>query len=245
MEPLAQPPEKPGFRPLYQQVRDVLLAQISAGTWRHSEPLPSENALADSLGVSQGTVRKALDSLVADNLVERRQGKGTFLTRHTNESAQFRFFKLHHDDGSRASPHCENARISRRAARAAERRSLGLAARADVFVIERVRDVGGAPALRETITLSAALFPDLDQRQPLPNTLYTFYQAEFGVSIIGATERLRAVAADEAAAEALGCATGAPVLLVERVAVDVGRRPVELRRSFCRTDALHYAVDLG
>ncbi len=245
MERVLHTTEKPGFRPLYQQVRDVLLAQISAGAWRHSEPLPSETALADSLGVSQGTVRKALDSLVAENLVERRQGKGTFLARHTQESAQFRFFKLRTEDGARAVPTCETSTVTRRAARAPERRALDLPARADVFVVERTRLVDDAPALLESITLSAALFSGLDAHQPLPNTLYTFYQSVYSVSIIGATERLRACKADARAAASLNCQPGAPVLCVERVAHDIARRPVELRSTLCLTEALHYGVELG
>lgn len=244
MERALQTPAKPGFRPLYQQVREVLLAQISAGAWRHSEPLPSETALADSLGVSQGTVRKALDSLVAENLVERRQGKGTFLARHTQESAQFRFFKLY-DNDTRAVPTCEAARVTRRPARAVDRRALDLPARAEVFVVERTRSVNDTPALHETITLSASVFAGLDEHQPLPNTLYTFYQSVYGVSIVGATEQLRACGADAAAAASLGCAEGAPVLLIQRVAFDVARRPVELRRTTCVTDTLHYGVELG
>ena len=62
-----------GFRPLYQQVRGMFLRRIADGTWAPGDALPNEHALALELGVSQGTVRKALDSLAAENLVERRQ----------------------------------------------------------------------------------------------------------------------------------------------------------------------------
>ena len=99
-------PDRPGFQPLYQQVRELLLAKIASGAWRPAQALPSEQALAGELGVSQGTVRKALDALAAESVVERRQGKGTFVAQHTIESAQFRFFRLCHDDFQRPGDPC-------------------------------------------------------------------------------------------------------------------------------------------
>ncbi|MBY0421758.1 MAG: GntR family transcriptional regulator, partial [Parvularculaceae bacterium] len=134
-----RPLDRPGFRPLYQQVRELLLARIASGVWRPAESLPSEQTLAGELGVSHGTVRKALDSLAADNLVERRQGKGTYVVEHTQESAHFRFFKITHASGERAMPECRKSSILRRAAKAGERAKLDLAEGGEVFQIRRDR----------------------------------------------------------------------------------------------------------
>jgi len=240
-----QSPDRPGFTPLYQQVRDLLLSRISTGAWRPAEALPSEHALAAALGVSQGTVRKALDSLAAEKLVERRQGKGTFVTLHTQESTQFRFFKLTFDSGERALPLCKESTITRRPAKDDEQKFLGLLSLAEVFAITRNRFAEDRPVLRETIIVSAELLQKLDTHQPLPNTLYMFYQAEYGISIASASERIKAVGADKDVAHALSVEVGAPVLLVERVAFDLTRRPIELRKSFYLTDSLHYTVNLG
>ncbi len=237
--------DRPGFRPLYQQVRDLLVSRISTGAWRPAEALPSEQALAVELGVSQGTVRKAIDSLVAENLIERRQGKGTYVAQHTRESAQFRFFKLTHDGGERALPSCRQSTIIRRPASAEECAKLDLRRRSDVYQIARTRYARNKPVLRESIVVPAALFPGLDTRQPLPNTLYTFYQSEFGVSVNGARERLKAVAADKEAARELLAAPGAPLLSVERVALDVAGRPIELRRTAFLTENTHYGIELS
>ncbi len=244
MELSARDSDRPGFRPLYQQVRDLLKARISTGAWRPAEVLPSEQALAAELGVSQGTVRKALDSLVADNLVERRQGRGTFVSQHTVESAQFRFFKLERDAGGRVLPLCPHSTIARRKARAEERDRLELPAKADIYVITRDRIADDAPVLHEEIIVSASLFPGLETRQPLPNTLYTLYQSDYGVSIIGASEAIKAAPASKTTAKALRIEPGAPVLLVERIARDLSERPVELRLTHYRTDRYRYAVDL-
>lgn len=237
-------PDRPGFRPLYQQVRELLLARIVTGVWRPAEALPSEQTLASELGVSHGTVRKALDSLAADNLVDRRQGKGTYVVEHTQESAHFRFFKIAYPSGERAMPTCRKAAISERLAKPAERQRLGLGPEARIFQIKRDRYIDGAVAVRETIVISADLFAGLDRRQPLPNTLYTLYQAEFGVSIVSASEQIQSVAAGREDAAALGVEPGAPIIEVNRTAYDITGRAIELRQSRFATGKLVYSVEL-
>lgn len=236
--------ERPGFRPLYQQVRELLLARIASGVWRPAESLPSEQTLAGELGVSHGTVRKALDSLAADNLVERRQGKGTFVVEHTAESAHFRFFKISHASGERAMPGCRKAHVTRRAAKAQERLRLGLVEGGDVYQVKRDRTIDEKVSVRELIVVPTALFEGLDAQGPLPNTLYTFYQSKFGVSIVSASEQIQSVAAGREDAEALGIAAAAPILQVDRTAYDITGRAIELRQSRFVTGALVYAVEL-
>ena len=245
MQLSSQQSTRPGYRPLYQQVRDLLLERIANGAWRPADALPSEQALADELGVSQGTVRKALDSLAADSLVERRQGKGTYVSMHTQESANFRFFKLAYDNSQiRALPECRNASISRRKPNPDECKRLGLDTKIDVFAITRTRYVDDEPTLFDSIVISSELLPELDAHQPLPNTLYTFYQSEYGVSIVGASEEIKSVAADKMIARALGVDVGGPLLLVERLAYGLNHAPIEFRRSFYNTTATHYAIEL-
>src|SRR5215203_5028435 len=93
-----------GFRPLYRQVRDVLVKRIADGVWHAGQLLPSEGEIALDLGVSQGTVRKALDEMTAQNLVVRRQGRGTFVAKHDDARILFQFFKLVPDSGERSFP---------------------------------------------------------------------------------------------------------------------------------------------
>src|SRR3546814_10554487 len=87
-------PAAPEARPLYAQVRTLLLQRLIEGIWKPGTALPSEMQLAQELGVSQGTVRKALDDLAAENLVVRRQGRGTFVAEHDTDRALFHFFHL-------------------------------------------------------------------------------------------------------------------------------------------------------
>jgi GntR family transcriptional regulator len=233
------------YRPLYRQVYDFVVKQIAEAVWRPSEPLPSEQALAEQLQVSQGTVRKALDALVMEKLIERRQGKGTFVAEQTQERALFRFFRLAEPGGARAIPTSAVEAVRRRPARAAERRKLGLAQGEQVVEILRTRLVDGQPVIFERNILPLRYFPDIERRQPLPNTLYAMFQQVYGIHIVSAEEELRAVAAGPEDVRRLPLALGAPLMQIERVALALDGRRVEWRISRCDTSRFVYAVTLS
>ncbi|MEQ8966004.1 MAG: GntR family transcriptional regulator [Azospirillaceae bacterium] len=234
--------DSPGFRPLYRQVHDLLRRRIAQGHWRPDDPLPSEGRLAVELGVSQGTVRKALDDLARENLVVRRQGRGTFVAAHSVERSLFHFFMLCGDEGERRLPTSRLLDCRRGLAGEAERARLGLPEGASVLRIDRLRLLGERPAIVERVVLPAALFPDLGNGgEAIPNTLYDLYQRRFGVTVARATERLKAVAATSDEAEQLSVVPGAPLLEIDRLALDLDGRPVEWRLSRCLTDEVHYA----
>jgi GntR family transcriptional regulator len=237
-----------GFRPLYRQVKAVLTQRIAEGTWAAGGALPSEPDIATDLGVSHGTVRKALDELAAENLVVRRQGKGTFVARHDEERILFKFFKLIPDTGERRFPDSRILGVELRDADAEAARILDLRKGARVVALERVRSLADKVCIVERIVLPKALFPGIEKRgtagQDLPNNLYELYRAEFGVTITRATERLKAVAASRRDAKHLDVAVGTPLLAIDRTAIAIGGAPVEWRVSLCRTDAFHYLSDL-
>jgi GntR family transcriptional regulator len=237
--------DTPGYRPLHRQVYDVIVRRMAQGVWRAGDCLPSEQALARELGVSQGTVRKVLDALTAEKLLERRQGKGTFIAENTQERTLFRFFRLAHPGGRRVTPESAGDAAKVRAAKAAEIAKLDLAKGDKVVEILRVRSVDGRPAVRERIVVPSRLFPDLEKRNPLPNTLYSLYQTAYGVNITSAHEELRAVRADTEDARVLGVEEGAPVLCIERVAMSLENLKVEHRVSRIASAELVYAVTLA
>lgn len=233
----------PDFQPLYKQVYEVLLRRIAQGEWRPGEALPSEQALAAELGVSQGTVRKSLDALTAEKLVQRRQGKGTYVAEHTPDLALFRFFRLSRaDGGERVTPQSTPAAVRRRPAKAVEAEKLGLRRGAQVIEIRRTRLIDGEPLISEVIVLPRSLFPGIDRHGELPNTLYSLYQSEFGVSVVVANEELQAVAASREDAKILEVEPGTPLLQIDRIAVDLDGRKVEWRCSRCDTRGIVYAV---
>jgi GntR family transcriptional regulator len=237
--------ESPHYRPLYRQVYDFLVKQIVEGHWRPAEALPSEQALAARLNVSQGTVRKALDALAVEKLIERRQGKGTYVAEITNERSLFRFFRLATPGGQRAVPTSTGETLRRRVVKPNEAARLQVAADAEVVEINRTRLINGTPVIHERIVVPLAMCPDIDKRAPLPNTLYALYQHEYGHNIVAAEEELRADLARRDDARRLGVQVGAPLLHIERVAVSLDGARVEVRTSRCDTLHYVYAVTLS
>ncbi|MBO0754666.1 MAG: GntR family transcriptional regulator [Bradyrhizobiaceae bacterium] len=234
----------PGFRPLYRQVRDVLVKRIVDGVWRPGETLPSETDIASHLRVSQGTVRKALNELAEENFVVRRQGKGTFVARHDEARILFQFFKLTPDNGMSEFPDSRILSVAVESADAGAAEALALRTGNRVVRIERLRSLAGRICILERIALPRALFPDIEKRD-LPNNLYELYRSVFGVTVVRAQEKLKAVTAAKRDAKVLGLFAGVPLLSIDRRAFAADGRPVEQRLSLCHTDALHYFSDLS
>jgi GntR family transcriptional regulator len=232
-----------GFRPLYRQARDVLVKRIVDNVWKPGDALPSEFELAADLGVSQGTVRKALDELEAEKFVVRYQGKGTFVARHDEARILFQFFKLIPDSGDSEFPESRILSVAVEAADAHAAAALDLRTGSRVVRIERLRSLAGQVCIAERILLPRTLFPGIEKRD-LPNNLYELYRSDFGVTIVRASEKLKAVAATRREAKHLGVAAGAPLLSVDRAAFALDGKPVEWRVSLCRTDTLHYLSEL-
>ncbi len=226
---------------LYIQVKDLLIAKIGNGDWVPGNIIPSEINLAREFGVSQGTVRKAITELVENNVLTRKQGRGTFVSTHDPQRALFHFFHITDNDGHKVLPDSRVLRIGIKKASAKEASCLGLVAKTEVIRIERLRNFSARPTMVETITLPARPFGELvGGNGELPNTLYELYEKQFGITIHSADEKLRAVAASKRDAAVLGLEAGTPLLEIERVALTLDKSPVELRVSRCSTHNHYY-----
>ena len=236
----------PDFRPLYSQIKELLIKRLAAREWQPGDALPSEIVLAQQYGVSQGTLRKALNEMEAERLVVRRQGKGTFAAKHTANRSLFQFFHLVGESGERQLP--ESRVLECRAGRAtqSEREAMGLEVGTSVTRIQRVRHLNGRPVICESIAVPTPLFPDLQSCTPeeVTNTLYDMYESRYGVIVVRAKEKLRAVAASENESALLGVPVGAPLLEIDRIALNIEKKPVEWRVSRCDTGHYFYLNDL-
>ena len=231
-----------GSIPLYMQIKDLLVARVTEGEWAPGDIIPSEMQLARELNVSQGTVRKAITELVENNVMVRRQGRGTFVAAHDGDRALFHFFHIVNDSGTKILPESKTLSCRRKRASRQEVSKLKLPYGAQVVCIERIRTLDDQPIIIETIILPAESFGDLGKRQAgnLPNTLYELYETQFGITIHRAEEQLRAVAATDRDASLLGLDAGTPLLEIERTALTLGGTPVELRTSRCNTSRHYY-----
>ncbi|CAG1011253.1 putative fructoselysine utilization operon transcriptional repressor [Rhizobiaceae bacterium] len=242
------PSPVPSFRPLWQQIRTLIESDLASGAWKPGEAIPSEIELAARFRVSQGTVRRAIDALADDNLVIRRQGKGTYVATHTEERVSMpRFLRIRRDDGVDEYPGSRLIDVRRAKAGAEAARLLELKAGDAVLVLRRLLEFGGAPVVLDEITLPAALFRGLTRARidAYRGSMYGLFESGFGVRMLKAREKLKAIAADADAAALLGVAPGTPLLAVERVTTTFGERPVELRRGLCTSAHHHYLNELG
>ncbi len=238
----------PTFQPLYLQIKALLERSLDAGEWRPGEAIPSEHELAGRFGVSQGTVRKAIGALAAGNLVIRRQGKGTFVATHTEEqSSSFRFLRIRRNDGVDEYPASRLVDVRRSKASAEVARLLDLEPGEGVILLRRILEYGGVPVVLDDITLPAALFKGLTRTrfEAYRGSMYGFFETQFGVRMLHAEEKLRAVAAHATSARLLRIAPGTPLLAVDRITRTYAERPVEWRRGLCMTGRHHYFNRLG
>jgi GntR family transcriptional regulator len=243
--PAASSAVKPslGYQPLYRQVKEELIRRIAEGVWGPGAALPSEPQLAVELGVSAGTVRKALDEMAVEHLVVRRQGKGTFVGRHDEARILFQYFRLVPDQGERQFP--DSVMLDQAAGRATldEAAVLGVAIGAPILRMRRKRSLGGEPVIVEDITVPLDLFPGIETMD-IPNNLYGLYADGFGVTIGQAVERLKATAADAEVAAALNVPVGTPLLGIDRLAKSLDGRVAEWRVSLCLTQRHHYLSEM-
>ena len=242
--------QTPAFSPLYQQIKGLILQSLQSGEWKPGEAIPSEMDLAARYRVSQGTVRKAVDELAAENLLLRRQGKGTFVATHAERHVQYRFLRLIPDQGDSQSEgpaqrhiiECKRMRASAEIARA-----LSLRTGDSVLQARRVLSFGGRPTILEDLWLPGTPFKGLtaERLSQYQGPMYALFETEFGVRMVRAQEKLRAVLPDAQQASLLQIPASTPLLSVERVAYTYNDVPMELRRGLYLTDSHHYHNELG
>lgn len=237
----------PTFSPLYQQIKALTTQSLQSGEWRPGELIPSEVELANRFKVSQGTVRKAIDELSAENLVVRRQGKGTFVATHHEARAQFRFLRLKPDVGVAQYPDNNIIEAKRLRAPADIARQLDIKNGDSVFFIKRIQSFDGAPTILEELWLPGLTFKGLSLERVLQykGPMYALLETEFGTQMIRAVESIRAVVADQIASGLLAVPLNTPLLSVNRVSYTYGDKAVEVRRSLYVTNNHHYQNELS
>lgn len=230
--------------PLYRTVYKEIIERIADGRYVPGAMLPSEFDVAAELGVSQGTARKALIALENDKIVERRQGRGTFVALRTPENSLFHFFRLRDKYGRPIVPALETEEICRRPA-TVEEKGLLYGNPPEVFEIIRIRSFNEKPLCAEIAVLPTALFPGLPDRAPLPNTLYVLFQQAYSCIVMSADDDLCAGIVDKELEGLSGFAAGTPVIVGKRKTYDLLKRTVELRTSYYLTQGVTYSVTLN
>jgi GntR family transcriptional regulator len=233
--------------PLYEKVKHRLTDALTRGEWKPGSAIPAERELAERFGTSVGTVRKAIDELAAENILIRQQGRGTFVATHTRERELFYFLHVVPEHGGKQYPDVELASFGRGKADRRTADALGVAPGEPVYRIRNVLRLDGVPVIVDDIALSAQRFAGLTERQfrERRSTIYNLYQEAFGISVLAARERVRALPADEGVAALLGVAVTTPLLAIRRVALTYRELPVEYRVSLVNTQRHEYWAEIG
>jgi GntR family transcriptional regulator len=253
--PALQPLIDSGAAPLYRQVKSVLLRLLESRQYGPGEVLPNETQIATALQVSIGTLRKAVDELVHEHILVRRQGKGTFVALHSTDRFLFQFFHVEpRPDPTdqrvvqpREYPVVDNVAFSQARANEDEAYALRLRLGDAVLRIDNRLSLNGKPVVHDRLVVSAQLFKGLTEKRFVnrPSTIYNLYQADHGITVLRAQERARAASASADVARVLGLRAGTPVLEVHRIATTFGEKPVELRISTIDTRQHDYVSVLS
>jgi len=236
--------QRPSRRALYLQVRDALAGRIARREWAPGFIVPNEVDLARELGVSAGTVRKALHLMEQGSLVTRRQGKGTFVKDQASDEAAARFNKLRGPGGDGVSKAVGPVDITEGAAGQTECERLGLQAGAGVVRLRWLRRIGGQNVMVEDATLPATMFPGLPNAGAICEDI-SVLALQYGILLGKAEERISIDAAAGAVAETLGVAAGTRVMKLDRVICMLDGPPVEWRVGYCHLARGFYIAELS
>ncbi len=234
----------PSPQPLYRQVKSHLVHRVLTGEWRPGEILPSEIKLAEEYGLSQGTVRKAIEEMASEGLVSRKAGRGTFVTSHGTGRRPFRFHRLRADDGQKiAGDNVQFLHFRETSATARAAAGLGLPGKAPVIETLRLRHYDGRPVLLELICLPSRRFPGIAAalEAQRPASICLLLERRHNVLVTRIEERVRARMPEPQERQLLNLAPQTPVLEVERVSFSLSGEPVEWRTITCATDSIYYA----
>lgn len=232
-----------GVPSLYREVKRQMLVALVANEWQAGEAIPAEKHLCERFGVSIGTLRKAIDDLVTENILIRHQGRGTFVAVHNRDQHLFRFFNVVPHDGKKNYPHTKLLSFAKGKSDKITSEKLAIKKNAKIFQFVNVLSVNDIPASLDEIALPERLFEGMTEAQlrNRPSTLYHLYQVEFGLNVIRIEERLRAVISTATQAQLLGLKTGAPLLRIARVAFSYDNRPIEWRIVYVNTQHFEYS----
>ena len=232
--------------PLYRAVHWRITRALAEGQWKPGESIPSESRLAAEFNVSIGTIRRAIDELVAGSILVRQQGRGTYVATHTEDRTLFYFFHIIGKDGAREFPVSELLGFRRERADANDEKLLGTPRGSRVARVCNVLKLRDAPVVLDTITVSTERFPRIDETtfRGREGTIYGLYQARYGVNVVRISERLSAAHPPADVAAILRMPANQPALHIRRVAYTYNDSPVEHRRSWINTADHEYLSDL-
>ncbi len=220
---------------------------LTRGEWKPRAAIPAERRLSERFRISVGTVRKAIDELVAENILIRQQGRGTFVASHDREREVFYFFHVVPEHGPKQYPEVRMQTFARAKADRVVAEALAIEPGDAVFRIRNVLRLNGLPIIVDDIARPASRFAGLTERQfgDRRSTIFNLYQEAFAISVVKTRECVRAAVADDATAAALDVTSATALLQIRRVALTYRDAPVEYRVSLVNAAHHEYRAEIG
>ena len=219
--------------------------RLATGEWKPGAAIPTETRLKDEFGVAIGTIRRAVDELVAQNMLVRQQGRGTFVATHNRDRLLFHFFHIERRDGYKKYPDVrlhdfERVRLGREVAAL-----LGMHEGDRAVRFRNTLSLEGQKIMLDEITVPESLFPRLTEKKlrERNSTLYNLYQDQYRITVVRTSQRLGGGLVPREVARALEVPVGLPVLVIRRIAFAYHDRPVEYRVSYVDTRLHDYVGD--
>lgn len=233
--------------PLYQQIKEKLIISLIEKKWLAGEMIPSEVELADIYSVSQGTVRKAIDELVAEKLLTRKQGKGTFVASHQEERSNYRFLRLVNSQGNFDQSETKILLCHRLKSPQEVCSKLKISNDEVVIHLRRLMSFYRQPVVLEDIWLPSKKFDGLTHEMLLQwgGSLYALFEKQFGIHMVRADEQIKAVKANALAEEFLKVEISDPLLEITRISYTYDNLAVEMRQALYLTKDYYYFNELN
>jgi len=231
----------------YQEVKQKITEDMVRGRYPMGQALPAEKDLSKELDVSIGTLRKAVDELVAEGIVVRRQGRGTYVAEHDLKRLLYYFFHVvKHDVEKKVYPKVELISLNSAVANKEEAAKLQIKEGSPVWRITNRLSLEGRCVMIDQITLDKKRFKNLTRTDFInrKGSIYQMYQAQYDQTVVRSSERLRAGLAGKQHAEWLGLTPESPVLIIRRVALGLQDDPIEWRISTLNTNHHEYFSEL-
>lgn len=208
--------------PFYAQLAEILRSQIADGRWGPGDALPSEADLCAAYAISRTAVRQALDELVAEGLVVKERGRGTFVARPKIADLVVHELRGFHDEMS-ARGHDVTTTILQQQIEPAVpivAIELGVEAGTPVVHLARIRSAGPDPVVKVDTWVLASRAPGLERADLEGRSLYDELRTRYGIEPAGGWRRIEAAVASRELATALGVDVGSPILHLTAVTMD-------------------------
>ncbi len=234
-----------GRAPLYHQLKELLRDKIESGEWQPGLRVPPERELCLAFNVSRATTTQALNDLERMGLVERRQGKGTFVAQPKLVQSLVEFYTFTESTLARGLlPTIKILALEVTSTTPRQAQMLRIGPEEKVIRIERLRLVNGEPVLLDVCLIPYLLCPGLVQEDLEKNLLHDVLSARYGIRMVEQEKWVEPVLLDDYEAGVLRVKKGALGLLVERLAYSQGKKPVEFRKMLVPGHRCKYVVEV-